>query len=152
MAEHRFAVSIPLDPLYLQSVRQFYGSVLEPRCGAEEAGRIVLALDECCANVIRHRNPAIGDGSIHVEAEVGEAHAVFRLRAFCRRDDVSRIKPRDLEDVRPGGLGTHIVREVMDAVAFEPDAERPECVALVMRKTWTPRPQPDQRRMTEDDA
>jgi len=32
--------------------------------------------------------------------------------------DVSKVKPRDLEDIRPGGLGTHFIREVMDEVEF----------------------------------
>jgi sigma-B regulation protein RsbU (phosphoserine phosphatase) len=28
------------------------------------------------------------------------------------------VKPRDLEDLRPGGLGTHFIREIMDATDF----------------------------------
>ena len=28
------------------------------------------------------------------------------------------MKPRDLDDVRPGGLGTHFMAEVMDRVEF----------------------------------
>ena len=28
------------------------------------------------------------------------------------------MRPRDLDDIRPGGLGTHFIREVMDRVAF----------------------------------
>ena len=32
--------------------------------------------------------------------------------------DIEKVKPRDLSDVRPGGLGTHFIREVMDEVVF----------------------------------
>jgi sigma-B regulation protein RsbU (phosphoserine phosphatase) len=32
--------------------------------------------------------------------------------------DVSRCEPRDLDDVRPGGLGMHFMREIMDQVEF----------------------------------
>ena len=32
--------------------------------------------------------------------------------------DASKVKPRDLDDVRPGGLGTHFIRQVMDECGF----------------------------------
>ena len=30
----------------------------------------------------------------------------------------ARVCPRDLDDLRPGGLGTHFIRSVMDEVEF----------------------------------
>ena len=33
--------------------------------------------------------------------------------------DPDSIKGRDLEDVKPGGLGVHIMREIMDSCRFE---------------------------------
>jgi sigma-B regulation protein RsbU (phosphoserine phosphatase) len=32
--------------------------------------------------------------------------------------DPSRVKPRNLDDIRPGGLGTYFIRRVMDEVEF----------------------------------
>ena len=32
--------------------------------------------------------------------------------------DTSRIAPRALDDIRPGGLGSHFIRECMDASEF----------------------------------
>jgi anti-sigma regulatory factor (Ser/Thr protein kinase) len=32
--------------------------------------------------------------------------------------DVERIVPRDLDEVRPGGLGTHFIRSIMDEVTY----------------------------------
>lgn len=135
MASERFALMVPSDPRYLQGVRQFYTSVLEQRCDDKMAADLVLALDECCANVIRHRNATIGDGMVRIEAEfTPDDRLVFRIRAFCRPEEVACIKPRALDEIRPGGLGTHIVDKIMDRVAFEPDPERPECLALVLEK------------------
>ena len=31
---------------------------------------------------------------------------------------MAKVKPRDLNDIRPGGLGTHFMRETMDEVEF----------------------------------
>ena len=40
------------------------------------------------------------------------------IRDHGRSVDPSSIKSRDLDDVRPGGLGVHIMRSVMDRVEY----------------------------------
>ena len=45
---------------------------------------------------------------------------IILIRDFADPVDISRIKPRDLDDVRPGGLGTYLISEVMDEVDFLP--------------------------------
>ena len=37
----------------------------------------------------------------------------------ARQVDPGEIKGRALDDVRPGGLGVHIIREVMDTAVYE---------------------------------
>ena len=44
---------------------------------------------------------------------------VVSLTDFAPRVDPERVKPRALDDLRPGGLGTHLMRQVMDRVEFE---------------------------------
>lgn len=99
------------------------------RAVADTAGRlgcpeplvmdVVLAVDEACQNIIRH---AYGghDGDIQVQMAREQAELVVRLIDFAPPVDCSRIAPRALDDVRPGGLGTHFIRSVMDRVAFVP--------------------------------
>ena len=42
------------------------------------------------------------------------------LRDFAECIDVETVKPRELDDLCPGGLGTHFIAEVMDQVEFMP--------------------------------
>ncbi|MHC5028100.1 MAG: ATP-binding protein [Planctomycetota bacterium] len=42
---------------------------------------------------------------------------------LARQVDPGTIQGRDLDDIRPGGLGVYIIREIMDKVEF---ACRPE--------------------------
>ena len=42
------------------------------------------------------------------------------IRDFAIAVDQERIKPRELDDVRPGGLGVHFIREVMDTMDYLP--------------------------------
>ena len=45
---------------------------------------------------------------------------MMRIRDFAPKIDPAKIGPRSLEDVRPGGLGTHFIRAVMDDATFIP--------------------------------
>jgi len=91
-------------------------------CGFSETDTadIVLAVDEACQNVIRHAYGSEGEGDIAIEIRHRPDAMIIILRDFADPVDISKIKPRDLNDLRPGGLGTHLIREVMDAVDFLP--------------------------------
>lgn len=134
MPDRAFGVTVPADARYLKVVRAFFKPVMDERFG-DEAGKLILALDESCANVVKHRSGALDGGLIHVRLEVFPDRVRFRVGDFCGEGDVDKIKPRDLDDVRPGGLGTHFVSEIMDRVAFEPEPDSPGRLALVMEKT-----------------
>ena len=91
-------------------------------CGFSEAdtGDIVLAVDEACQNVIRHAYGHEGEGDIAIEFRHRPDAMILLVRDFADPVDISKIKPRDLDDLRPGGLGTHLIGEVMDEVDFLP--------------------------------
>ncbi|RAU21703.1 serine/threonine protein phosphatase [Paramagnetospirillum kuznetsovii] len=80
---------------------------------------VVLAVDEACQNVIRHAYMG-GDGDVVVQVERDEDLLVIRLMDFAPPVEVAKIRPRALDDVRPGGLGTHLMRSIMDQVDFLP--------------------------------
>jgi anti-sigma regulatory factor (Ser/Thr protein kinase) len=89
-------------------------------CGCGEACTrdVVIAVDEACQNVIRH---AYGDGArgdIVVALSRTEDRLVVNVVDFAPPVDPSQITPRALDDIRPGGLGTHFIRECMDASEF----------------------------------
>jgi len=79
---------------------------------------VVLALDEACQNVIRHAYGGPSDEEIELTVRHRPGRLVFRLRDFAPLVEPNKIKPRDLEDIRPGGLGTHLIQEVMDEVQY----------------------------------
>jgi len=133
MQDKAFGVTVPADARYLKVVRAFFKPVMDEHFG-DDAGRLILALDESCANVVKHRSGALEDGMFHVRLELSAEMVRFIIGDFCAEGDVHRIKPRDLDDIRPGGLGTHFVSEIMDRVAYEPEPEKPGRVALVMEK------------------
>ena len=89
-------------------------------CDKDVCRDIVIAVDEACQNVIRHAYGGSPNGEIGLEIIRRSDVLVFLLRDFAESIDVSSVKPRDLDDIKPGGLGTHFMREVMDVVQFMP--------------------------------
>jgi sigma-B regulation protein RsbU (phosphoserine phosphatase) len=89
-------------------------------CAPDCAGDIVMAVDEACQNIIRHAYADRDDGEIVIEIERAGPELVVSLRDFAPPVDPSRVRPRDIGDLRPGGLGTHLIHEVMDGASFAP--------------------------------
>lgn len=113
------------DPTYLSGARDLVSSVARRLGFTEEGcGQIALAVDEALCNVIRHGYDRRRDGPIWVnlwpvpDSEGGPGIRIV-IEDEARQVDPSLIRSRDLDQVRPGGLGVHIIREVMDEVSYE---------------------------------
>jgi sigma-B regulation protein RsbU (phosphoserine phosphatase) len=90
-------------------------------CGAPDAWTfdITMAVDEACQNIIRHAyGGRLDAGDIVIDflrcGDVMEVH----LMDFAEPVDPTKIKSRDLSEVRPGGLGVHLIKSVCDEARF----------------------------------
>lgn len=95
----------------------------------DACGQVMLAVDEAVTNIIRHGYPDRDDGPIDITFTADESdptRAAFTIVVEDEGEQIepTRIKGRDLDDVRPGGLGVHIIREVMDHVTYAPRTDR----------------------------
>jgi sigma-B regulation protein RsbU (phosphoserine phosphatase) len=81
-----------------------------------ERGRLVLAADEAATNVIRHTYQGASDRPMVVSGEIDHDHLHLRLRDYGPVVDPQELKGRALEDVKPGGLGLHLLTSVFDVV------------------------------------
>jgi sigma-B regulation protein RsbU (phosphoserine phosphatase) len=60
------------------------------------------------------------DGEITLAMHRLQDGMMLRIRDFAPKVDTGNIRPRSLDDVRPGGLGTHFIQAVMDDATFIP--------------------------------
>lgn len=118
----RFVVAC--EPSEFASIREFIR-----RCascaGFDEvtANQIVLAIDEAVTNIYRHgygecRGQEIG---LHVYRE--EDSCFFEIIDHANCVDPEKIKSRNLEDIRPGGLGVYLMQSVMDDFRLDQSPE-----------------------------
>ena len=108
------------DARYLPVVRGAVGA-LTAAIGWDEAEcrAIVLALDEAIANVIRHAYCGRSDGLIELEFRENADGLEISMLDSGEAPDRSRICAREPGSDKPGGLGTHIIRDVMDSVSYQ---------------------------------
>ncbi|MCW8914941.1 MAG: SpoIIE family protein phosphatase [Magnetovibrio sp.] len=114
-------LSVPARATSLKLIRQAVSNTALS-CGFnnEVSQDLVLAVDEACQNVVRHAYGGREDGDMNIEIRLDASNYVVLIRDFAPAVDVSKIKPRALDDIRPGGLGVHFIREVMDDVQHMP--------------------------------
>jgi anti-sigma regulatory factor (Ser/Thr protein kinase) len=126
----RIKFAMPSDPRYLPVVRGAVGP-LAAAIGWDEAEcrAIVLALDEALANVIRHAYHNRTDGWIELECRESAEGLEITLLDQGEPPDQSKICARALGCDLPGGLGTHIIKGVMDTFSYEATPEGNRFVA-----------------------
>ncbi len=101
-------------------------------CSGDCISQMVMAVDEACQNIIRHAYGGDPGGEIVVDIRRQDDRIAIYLLDFAAPVDVSTIKPRSLDQVKPGGLGTHFIQECMDECGFlTPPDGAGNCLRLV---------------------
>lgn len=108
------------DPRCLPIVRATVGKLAAVVGWAEADSRaIILAIDEALANIIRHAYHGRTDGRIELQCRAGDDELQFRIRDTGDPPDLALICAREVGCDKIGGLGTHIIRDVMDSVSYQ---------------------------------
>ena len=74
-------------------------------------------------NIIEHGYGRDSAGEIVLEIHDNEIEVEIVLTDFAAPIDLNGIHGRALHDVRPGGLGTHFMNEIMDRCSYAHLAE-----------------------------
>ncbi len=113
-------IKITSDPKFLSIVRAMVGKVCElAECPQQEEHKIILAVDEACANIMKHTYRGNLGQSIEIRCENEGDKIEFVLKDCGPPIDKEKIKRRDLEDLQPGGLGLHFIHTIMDQVEYD---------------------------------
>jgi len=115
-------LSVPAKANYIKKLRDRAREVvLAAGSPKEQANSIVLAISEAASNIIKHAykgNEGDIELSIHVDASIKPEQLVIILRDYAETIDINEIRSRALDDVRPGGLGVHFMKQLVDNLVY----------------------------------
>ena len=86
----------------------------------KEIKEIELGTDEAVTNIIKHSYKEENKKNIiELELEFSENKVIIHLYDNGTPVNEKKIKPRELSDVKPGGLGTYFINRIMDEVRWK---------------------------------
>jgi len=113
-------LKLPSDPKFLKIIRGTISYLCEiGGFAAEDVNAITVAVDEAASNIIRHTYNGDRSRDIVVYFDLDDEKVRVVLRDFGDKIDPQKIKPRNLDEIRPGGLGVHLIKSTMDVVDYD---------------------------------
>ena len=80
---------------------------------------IELGVDEAITNIIRHSYKVESkENIIAIKLELIDNKVIIHLYDNGTPINEEKIKPRELDDIKPGGLGTYFINKIMDEVKW----------------------------------
>ena len=113
--------SFKIESASLKEVRVFAREVFKKSPIFEKhTDDLVLALAEAAQNIVKHgynNQPTEDEMKIIIKFD----NNVLSMELMDKGKPVvpSNIKPRDLDDIKSGGLGTFFIGQIMDEVVFK---------------------------------
>jgi len=108
----------------LKEVRTFSREVFEKiNLPQEQKDELVLAIAEAAQNIVKHGYKGVEETTDRMEIKISINDGELEIGFFDKGKEVvpENIKHRKLDDIKPGGLGTFFIKEIMDAAVFKRD-------------------------------
>jgi len=105
----------------LKEVRNFAREVLaKDPIFKSSMDDVVLALAEAAQNIVKHAYNGQATGDVmKVEIKFDDKQLIIELFDKGSPAIPQNIKPRKLDDIKAGGLGTFFIGQIMDEVIFK---------------------------------
>lgn len=122
--ERTFLLKVPSSTENLALIREFVGSIgLQAGLDQKDVGKLELAVDEACANVIEHAYGHDITKEVIIRASVDDETLKIDVEDTGRGFDPNSVEQEDLEQMvnkrRTGGLGMRLMKTLMDEVRYE---------------------------------
>ncbi len=120
----------------LKDVRAFSRNVFEKfKIDEDLREELVLAIAEAAQNIVKHAYKDFPNTQDRMVVSISCNDEVLEISFFDKGKPVeeSKVKHRAIDDIKPGGLGTFFIQEIMDSIKFEA-GKKPWINNLVLTK------------------
>ena len=94
-----------------------------------------MAIAEAAQNIVKHAYKDFPDTQDRMAVRISCTGKELEIAFFDKGKPVeeSKVKHRAIDDVKPGGLGTFFIQEIMDSIKFK-EGDKPWINNLVLTK------------------
>ena len=119
----------------LKEVRVFSREVFEKlKLEQDLKDELVLAIAEAAQNIVKHAYQGEDtEDKMEIKISLEQGHLEIGFFDKGRPVDEKNVRHRKIDDIKPGGLGTFFIQQIMDAVVFK-EGEKPWINHLVLTK------------------
>ena len=120
----------------LKDVRSFCREVFEKlHIDQNLKDELVLAIAEAAQNIVKHAYKDVTGTKDRMVVRISCNDNLLEISFFDKGKPVEKdkIKHRAIDDIKPGGLGTFFIQEIMDSIVFK-EGEDPWINNLVLTK------------------
>ena len=121
----------------LKEVRTFCRDVFE-KLKIEQSlkDELVLAIAEAAQNIVKHAYKDNQDSNDIMVVKISCEDNKLQIAFYDMGTpvDPKKVKHREIDNIKPGGLGTFFIQEIMDAVEFKDGKRKPWINHLVLTK------------------
>ena len=108
----------------LKEVRTFSRNVFEKiNLPQEQKDELVLAIAEAAQNIVKHGYKDVEETKDRMEIKISLKNSELEIGFYDKGKAVvpENVKHRKLDDIKPGGLGTFFIKQIMDGAVFKKD-------------------------------
>ena len=108
----------------LKEVRTFSRDVFEKiNLPQDQKDELVLAIAEAAQNIVKHGYKDVESTADRMEIKISLKDGDLEIGFFDKGKPVvpENIQHRKLDDIKPGGLGTFFIKQIMDGAVFKKD-------------------------------
>jgi len=121
----------------LKEVRSFSREVFEKiKINQDLKDELVLAIAEAAQNIVKHAYKDIESNNDKMEIKISlKKNDELEIGFFDKGKPVdgAKVRHRNIDDIKPGGLGTFFIQQIMDAVVFR-EGDKPWINHLILTK------------------
>lgn len=134
MEKERIHLKVVSHPENLEHIRTVVADITsKANLSEKDSSSVILAVDEACSNIIKHSYK--NDYTQEIDLTILVEKDALRISIIDKgiKFDISSVESRDINAVKPGGLGIYIIKQIMDTLEYSRNEEGVNKIKMIKK-------------------